>query len=76
VGVNIFWAKHLFNGNSDGNVKIFKGNELEQIQDKLIKLSFPNVNNFISMFKHHLGGGSLLGNAVIAIMYSIHFLMG
>jgi hypothetical protein len=49
-GSKYFLAKHLFNGNIDGNVKIFKDNQLEQIHDKFIKLNSPNVRNLISMF--------------------------
>jgi hypothetical protein len=74
-GSKYFLAKHLFNGNSDGNVKIFKDNQLEQIHDKFIKLSSPNVHNLISMFQHHLGRGSLLGDVVLATTQSTHFLM-
>ncbi len=54
-----FSANHLLNGSSNGIVELFKGEQLEHIQDKLCELSSPNVCNLVASFKHHLGGGCI-----------------
>ncbi len=50
-------ARHLLNDCSYGIVELFKGEQLEHIQDKFYELNFPNVHNLIAFFKHHPGGG-------------------
>ncbi len=50
-------AKHLLDDCSNAKVELFKGEQLEQIQDKFYELSSPNIRNLIASFKHCLGGG-------------------
>ncbi len=52
-----FFVKHMFDDYSDGEVEFFKGEQLEQIQDKIYELNSPNVCNLIGFFKHCPGGG-------------------
>ncbi len=52
-----FLAKYLFNDSGDDNLKLFNGNELDQIQEKFLVSNLPNVQNLVVSFKHHLGGG-------------------
>jgi hypothetical protein len=52
-----FLAKHLFNDSCDDSYKVLKGHQLEEIQDKFIVLSLPNVHNLVTSFKHCPGGG-------------------
>jgi hypothetical protein len=47
-----FLARHLFDDCTDGTVELFKGEQLEHIQD-----NSPNVRNLVISFKHCLGGG-------------------
>jgi hypothetical protein len=39
------------------SISHFEKQKLEQIQDKFVDLSSPNVCNLIVSFKHRLGGG-------------------
>ncbi len=54
---NTFLVRHLFNDCSDGITELFKGEQLEHIQDKFCELSSPDIRNLIASFKHCLGGG-------------------
>jgi hypothetical protein len=56
MNVNKTLARHLFNDCSYGIVELFKGEQLEHIQDKFYELSFPNVHNLVAFFKHCPGG--------------------
>ncbi len=38
-------------------MELFKGEQLEHIQDKLCELSFPNLCNLVASFKCHPWGG-------------------
>jgi hypothetical protein len=40
---NTFLARYLFNDCSNGIVELFKGEQLDHIQDKFYELSSPNV---------------------------------
>jgi hypothetical protein len=51
-----FLARRLLDYN-DGKVELFKGEKLEQIQDKFCELNSPNVRNLVASFKHHPSGG-------------------
>jgi len=51
-----FLARRLLDYN-DGKVELFKGEKLEQIQDKFCELNSPNVCNLVASFKHHPSGG-------------------
>jgi len=55
--IKTFLARHLLDNCSNGKVELFKGEQLEQIQDKFYELSSPNIRNLIASFKHCLGGG-------------------
>ncbi len=48
---------HLPNDCNYGIVELFKGEQLEHIQDKFYELNFPNVCNLVVLFKHRLSGG-------------------
>jgi hypothetical protein len=50
-------VNYLLDDIGDGIVEVFKGEELEHIQNKFCELSFPNVCNLVVFFKRHLGGG-------------------
>jgi hypothetical protein len=50
-------ASYLLDDFGNGIVEVFKGEQLEHIQNKLCELSFPNVHNLVVFFKRHLGGG-------------------
>jgi hypothetical protein len=54
---NTFLARYLFNDCSNGIVELFKGEQLDHIQDKFYELSFPNVCNLVASFKHRSRGG-------------------
>jgi len=53
---NTFLVKHLLNDCNDGEMELFTGEQLEQIQDKLYKLNFPNIHNLVVFFKHRPNG--------------------
>jgi hypothetical protein len=48
---------HLLDDYNNGKVKLFKGQQLEQIHDKFCELNPPNIRNLVAYLKHHLGGG-------------------
>jgi hypothetical protein len=52
-----FLITHLFDDNGDGLMDLLKGKQLEQIQNKFLKLNLPNVRNLVAFFKHRLGCG-------------------
>jgi hypothetical protein len=47
-----FWAAHLLDDTSDGIMELLNNEKLEQIQDKFLDLSLPNVHNLVIAFKH------------------------
>ncbi len=51
-----FLVKHLLNDYNHGKVEFFKGEQLEQIQDKFYKLNSPNIRNVVVFFKHRPNG--------------------
>jgi hypothetical protein len=51
-----FLVKHLLDDCSDGEMELFTGEQLEQIQDKFYKLNFPNIHNLVAFFKHRPNG--------------------
>jgi hypothetical protein len=52
-----FLAMHLLDDNNDGTLELLNGKQLEQIQDKFLKLSSPNIHNLVVVFKHHASRG-------------------
>jgi hypothetical protein len=50
-------AKHLLDDCSNAKVELFKGEQLEQIQDKFCEFISPKVCNLVASFKHHPSGG-------------------
>jgi hypothetical protein len=52
LGANkAFLATHLFDDNGDGNMELLNNEQLEQIQNKFLELSLPNVCNLVVVFK-------------------------
>jgi hypothetical protein len=52
-----FLASYLLDDSSNGTMELFKGEQLEHIQDKLYELSSPNVHKLVASLKHHSRGG-------------------
>jgi len=51
--IKTFLASYLFNDSSNGIMELFKGEQLEHIQDKFCELSSPNLCNLVASFKCH-----------------------
>jgi hypothetical protein len=54
-----FLAAHLLHDTSNGTMELLNSDELEQIQDKFLDLSLPNVRNLIVVFKHRASCGCI-----------------
>jgi hypothetical protein len=50
-------VSYLLEDYRDGTVELFKGEQLEQIQDKFCELSSLNIFNLFVSLKHHSRGG-------------------
>jgi hypothetical protein len=50
-------VSYLLDDYRDGTVELFKGEQVEQIQDKFCELSSPNIFNLVVFLKHHSKGG-------------------
>jgi len=46
-----FLVSYLFHDSSNGTMELFKGEQLEHIQDKFYELNFPNVHNLILLLR-------------------------
>jgi hypothetical protein len=58
-------AKHLFNEDDDALVECLKGEKNYHVMDKFILLCLPNIQNLITSFKHNLGIGGYMDNALL-----------
>jgi hypothetical protein len=58
-------AKHLFNADDDALVECLKGEKNYHVMDKFILLCSPNIQNLITSFKHNLGIGGYMDNALL-----------
>ncbi len=57
--------QHLFDKDGDDPIELLKGEQLNKVMDNFMPLCFPNICNFIALFKRRLINNGYIDNIIL-----------